>query len=73
MTCRFNDYPNSFTTITGYGIRLLSLFIILIGASRWHPVGAFLLPCFGFRDPLVTLAFLFPLPLSLPVLILLFL
>jgi hypothetical protein len=30
---------------------------------------AFLLPWFGFRDPLVTLALLFPLPLSLSVLI----
>jgi hypothetical protein len=30
----------------------------------------FLLLCFGFRDPLVTLALLFPLPLSLPVLML---
>jgi hypothetical protein len=28
-----------------------------------------LLPCFGFRDPLVTLALLFPLPISLSVLI----
>jgi hypothetical protein len=29
--------------------------------------------CFGFRDPLVTLALLFPLPLSLSVLIWFFL
>jgi hypothetical protein len=30
---------------------------------------AFLLPCFGFRDPLVTRALLFPLSISLLVLI----
>jgi hypothetical protein len=29
----------------------------------------FLLPCHGFRDPIVTLALLFPLPFSLSVLI----